>query len=157
MTNPNAGRALAYYEDFAVGDVFTSGTYRMDKARMIAFAEEYDPQPAHVDEAAARDSQFGRLVASGWQTAAVAMRLMIADALPPIAGGGVGAGVENIAWPQPVLPGDELRVRVQITGARVSRSRPDRGLMNVAASMTRQDGALVLSMSSTMVVCTRPV
>ena len=153
--NPNAGRAPAYYEDFAVGDVFTSGSYRMDKARMIAFAEEYDPQPAHIDEAAARDSQFGRLVGSGWQTAAVAMRLMIADALPPLAGGGVGAGVE-IAWPQPVLPGDELRVRVEITKARASRSRPDRGLLGVAVSMTRQDDAVVLTMSSTMVVSTRP-
>ncbi len=155
MTNPNAGRTLAYYEDFAVGDVFTSGTYRMDKARMIAFAEEYDPQPAHTDEVAALDSQFGRLVASGWHTTAVAMRLMITDALPPLAGGGVGTGVEKIVWPQPVLPGDELQVRVEITGARVSRSRPDRGLMSVTASMTKQDGTPVLRMATTMMVSTR--
>lgn len=150
-------RPPAYYEDFAVGQVYASGATRITRARMVAFAEEFDPQPAHLDEAAAIDTQFGRLVASGWFTAAVSMRLLIVEALPPMAGGGVGAGVEELAWPLPVLPDDTLRLRVEITGARMSRSHPDKGLLTMLATVTNQDDQVVLRMTSTVVVLTRPL
>jgi acyl dehydratase len=114
-----------YYEDFAIGQRFSSNTCRMDKERMMAFAAEFDPQPQHISERDARSSQFGALVASGWHTAAVSMRLFIAEALPPIAGGGQGLGIEALSWPHPVRPGDELRVVTEVTATRPSRSRPD--------------------------------
>jgi acyl dehydratase len=91
-----------HFEDFAVGQKFRSRPFRMEKDRMIEFAKEFDPQPQHADEEAAASSQFGQLVASGWHTAAVSMRLFISDALPPIAGGGQGAGIDGLAWPAPV-------------------------------------------------------
>jgi acyl dehydratase len=114
-----------YYEDFAIGQRFCSGPCRMHKERMMAFAAEFDPQPQHISERDARSSQFGALVASGWHTAAVSMRLFIAEALPPIAGGGQGLGIEALSWPHPVRPGDELRVVTEVTATRPSRSRPD--------------------------------
>ena len=91
-----------YFEDFAAGQVFRSGPYRMERDAIIAFAREFDPQPQHLGEAEAARSQFGQLVASGWHTAAVTMRLFIQDALPPIAGGGQGLGLENLVWVRPV-------------------------------------------------------
>ena len=148
--------ACAYLEDFALGQTFTSGVARMDKARMIAFAEEFDPQVAHIDEQGARATQFGRLVASGWHTAAVAMRLMIADALPPIEGGGVGAGVEQLSWPAPVLPDDELRLTAEVTGNRALRSRPGKGIVTVRVELANQADVVVLRMVTSMVVPARP-
>src|ERR1700736_5788608 len=96
-----------YLEDFAVGQTFGSGRLRIDKERIFAFAAEFDPQPFHLDEAAARHSIFGGLTASGWQTTAVTMRLLIGGALHP-AGGRVGVGLDDCRWPRPVRPGDEL-------------------------------------------------
>ncbi|MDT8266600.1 MaoC/PaaZ C-terminal domain-containing protein, partial [Roseomonas sp. DSM 102946] len=87
-----------YFEDFADGQVFRSGPYRMERDAIIAFAREFDPQPQHLGEEEAARSQFGQLVASGWHTAAVSMRLFIQDALPPIARGGQGLGLENLVW-----------------------------------------------------------
>lgn len=145
-------RAAASFDDFAVGQTFDSAPYTMELARMVAFATDFDPQPAHLSEALAADSQFGRLVASGWHTSAVAMRLLISDALPPILGGGMGAGVERLMWPRPVYPGDILRVRAEVTGARASRSKPDKGLVNMHVDMTNAAGQTVLTMDTTVMV-----
>ena len=121
-----------YFEDFAVGQVFKpSCRVRIEKEDIIAFAQKFDPQPFHLDEEAARRSMFGRLVASGWHTAAVTMSL-IARADYRAAGGTVGLGFDNLRWPTPVLPGDELHIETEVLEVRPSRSRPDRGLLKNA-------------------------
>ncbi len=146
MTEPR------YFEDFAVGSVFRSGRRRMDAQRIKAFAAEFDPQPQHLDEDAAAGSQFGELVASGWHTAAVSMHLFIAEALPPIPGGGMGTGVEHLAWPRPVRPGDELRLEAEVTAARPSRSRPGQGLVTFRNTTLNQRDEVVQVLTTTVLV-----
>ena len=143
-----------YLEDFAVGQTFGSGRLRIDKERMFAFAAEFDPQPFHLDEAAARDSIFGGLAASGWHTAAVTMRLMIETELKP-AGGFVGAGLDECRWPRPVRPGDELRVECEVIEVRPSKSRPEQGLIKLRTTTLNQDDEAVLVHVVNMVVLRR--
>ena len=110
-----------YFEDFAVGQVFKpTGRVRIEKEDIIAFAQKFDPQPFHLDEEAARHSMFGRLVASGWHTAAVTMSL-IARSEDRAAGGTIGLGFESLRWPIPVLPGDELRIESEVLEVRPAR------------------------------------
>jgi acyl dehydratase len=116
-----------YLEDFYVGLRLTGGTHRLDAAQIKAFAGEFDPQPFHLDEAAAERSIFEGLCASGWHTAAITMRLLT-GITPPIEGGLIGAGAE-LNWPTPARPGDELRVECEVLEVRPLRSRPDRGLV----------------------------
>ena len=117
-----------YLEDLQVGQRFSAGTYHMDEGRMKAFAAEFDPQPFHMNEAAARNSVFRGLAASGWHTAAATMRLIVAGF--PIAGGLVGLGGE-IAWARPTRPGDTLRVEMEILAITPSRSKPNQGIVTV--------------------------
>jgi acyl dehydratase len=140
-----------YLEDFAVGQTFGSRRLRIDKARVLAFAAEFDPQPFHLDEAAARRSIFGGLAASGWHTAAVTMRLMIEIELKP-AGGFVGAGLDECRWPRPVRPGDELRVECEVIEVRPSKSRPEQGLIKLRTTTLNQDDEAVLVHVVNMVV-----
>src|SRR5215831_13301361 len=102
-----------YLEDYAVGQKFRSGPLRIDKERIKLFGAEFDPQPFHLNEEAARDTIFGGLAASGWHTAAVTMRLLVESDLKP-AGGIVGAGADEFRWPRPVRPGDELRTESEV-------------------------------------------
>ena len=120
-----------YLEDFAMGQVFASGRLRVDKKEIIAFAAQFDPQPFHLDEEAARKSVFGGLVASGWHTAALTMRLVVEGEFRP-AGGVLGVGFDELNWPHPVRPGDELHTKSEVLEVRPSKSRPDRGLIRVA-------------------------
>src|SRR3982074_1231587 len=115
-----------YLEDFAVGQTFGSGRLRIDKEKIKAFAAEFDPQPFHLDEDAARDTIFRGLAASGWHTAAVTMRLLVESEIKP-AGGIVGAGFDEFRWPRPVRPGDELHLESQVLEGRPSKARPERG------------------------------
>src|SRR5437879_11214038 len=115
-----------YLEDFAVGQTFGSGRLRVEKERIKTFAAEFDPQPFHLDEEAARGSIFRGLAASGWYTAALTMRLLVESGLNPD-GGIVGVGVDELRWPRPVRPGDELRVKSEVIEVRPSQSRPDQG------------------------------
>jgi acyl dehydratase len=140
-----------YLEDFAVGQTFGSGRLRIDMERILAFAAEFDPQPFHLDEAAARRSIFGGLAASGWHTAAVTMRLMIETELKP-AGGIVGAGLDECRWPRPVRPGDELRVECEVIEVRPSKSRPEQGLIKLRTTTLNQDDEAVLVHVVNMVV-----
>lgn len=118
------------YDDFTVGQVMRSPrSIVMERDRIIAFGEEFDPQPAHLGEAEAVKSQFGELVASGWHTGSTSMRL--ATETYRIADGGMGAGIEKMNWLRPVRPGDALRVEISILAMRPSRSRPDRGLVTI--------------------------
>ena len=118
------GKDLLYLDDLQVGQRFTSRTHRVDEAEIKAFASQFDPQPFHLDENAAKASLFSGLVASGWHTAAMTMRLLVEEL--PLAGGVIGAGGE-LSWPRPTRPGDILRVEIEIVEIVPSRSRPDRG------------------------------
>src|SRR5579862_4657972 len=140
-----------YLEDFTAGQTFGSGRLRIDGERALAFAAEFDPQPFHLDEAAARRSIFGGLTASGWHTAAVTMRLLVQTELKP-AGGFVGAGLDECRWPRPVRPGDELRVECEVIDVRPSKSRPEQGLIKLRTTTLNQDGEPVLVYVVNMVV-----
>jgi acyl dehydratase/ribonuclease HI len=132
---------VLYLDDLHVGQKFTTGTYRMDEARIKSFAAEFDPQPFHLDDAAARDSVFRGLAASGWHTAAVTMRLLVTSGLP-FAGGLVGLGAE-IAWARPTRPGDTLRVESEILDIVPSRSKPNQAVVTVRNVTVNQKGEQV--------------
>jgi acyl dehydratase len=118
-----------YLEDFVVGEIFRpSGRKRIDAESIKRFAAEYDPQPFHLDEAAGRKSFFGEFVASGWHTACLSMRLLV-DSDFKAANGLIGAGFDELRWPRPVRPGDELRVEIEVLEVRESKSKPDIGFV----------------------------
>jgi acyl dehydratase len=144
-----------YLEDFAVGQTFRSGRLRIDKEWIKSFAADFDPQPFHLDEEAARDTIFRGLAASGWHTAAVTMRLLVESELKPV-GGIVGAGFDELRWPRPVRPGDELRVESEVLEVRPSRSRPDQGLIKVHTTTLNQNGEPVQVAVGYLVVPRRP-
>ena len=133
---------VRYLEDFAVGQTYGSGRITVEKDRIKSFAAEFDPQPFHVDEEAARGTLFGGLAASGWHTAALTMRLLVGSELKP-AGGIVGAGFDDFRWPLPVRPGDELHVQSEILDVRPSKSRPKQGLIKVRTTTFNQNGEAV--------------
>jgi acyl dehydratase len=116
------------FDELVVGSTFGSATYEVTADEIVAFARQYDPQPFHLDPEAARASAFGRLVASGWHTAAITMRLFITSEFEP-PDGWAGAGVDDLRWTRPVVPGDVLHLRITLSDLRVSRSKPDRGLV----------------------------
>lgn len=145
-----------YLEDFAVGQTFGSGRLIVDKERIKSFAAEFDPQPFHLDEEAARETVFRGLAASGWHTAALTMRLLVESDLRP-AGGIVGAGFDEFRWPRPVRPGDELRIQSEVLEVRPSKSRPEQGLVKVRTTTSNQDGDAVQVLVANLVVPRRPV
>jgi len=145
-----------YLEDFSVGQIFKTGARRVDKEEIFAFAREYDPQPYHLDEAAALDSPFKGLAASGWHTAAMTMRLLVDGEFRP-AGGILGVGFEELSWPRPVRPGDELRVQSEILEVRESKSKSDRGLIRVRMTTLNQHGDTVQVFTGNLLVQRRPV
>jgi len=149
MTKPGL-----YLEDLSVGQTFESGTHTLDAAQIKAFAGQFDPQLFHLDEEAAKASLFGGLAASGWNVAAVTMRLMVETY--SIAGGLIGAGVE-ITWPRPTRPGDTLRVVSEVVEITPSRTRPERGMILVRSNTFNQLNEIVQTMASRMVVPRRPV
>jgi len=141
-----------YLDDLAVGQRFTSGPHAIDEAQIKAFARQFDPQPFHVDGEAAVASLFGRLVASGWHTAAITMRLLTESV--PIDNGVIGAG-GDIAWPRPTLPGDILTVTSVIEEIPPSRSRPDRGIVRMRSETRNQRDEIVQVLTSRLVVLRR--
>jgi acyl dehydratase/ribonuclease HI len=140
-------------EDLHIGQRFTSGVYEMDEARMKAFAAEFDPQPFHLDDSAARRSIFRGLAASGWHTAAATMRLLVTGGLP-FACGMVGLG-GDIAWPNPTRPGDTLRVESEILEIAPSRTKPDRGVVKVRSVTVNQKGEQVQVLTTKILVVKR--
>jgi len=145
---------LLYLEDLAVGQRFTSGSHTVDAAQITAFAAQFDPQPFHLDEAAANGTLFGGLAASGWHTAAITMRLLV-EGGAPIAGGVIGGGAE-IAWPKPVRPGDTLQVESEVVSITPSRSRPDRGMLVLRSETRNQRDEIVQLLTAKLVVPRRP-
>jgi acyl dehydratase len=146
---------LRYFEDYVPGASYDCGSASFDQAEIISFAKRFDPQPFHVDPAAAAEGPFGGLVASGWHTTAVVMRLLVENYLPP--GGSLGGpGVEEIRWPYPVRPGDTLRVRATVVEARRSQSKPDRGIVKTTAEAVNSDGRTVIRATAINFLGARP-
>ena len=140
-----------YLEDFTVGQTFGSGRLRVDKEQIKAFAAEFDPQPFHLDEDAARDTIFRGLAASGWHTAALTMRLLVESEIEP-AGGIVGAGFDEFRWPRPVRPGDELHIESEVLEVRPSRSRSNQGLIKVrTTTLNQKDEAVQVQIANLIV------
>ncbi len=143
-----------YLEDLGAGQRFISGEAVMTAAAIKAFASQFDPQPFHLDEAAAEASFFQGLAASGWHTAAVTMRLLVESDMP-LAGGLIGAGGE-LTWPRPTRPGDVLHVESEVLAVTPSKSKPDRGLVTVRSRTLNQRGEVVQDMTTRMLVWRRP-
>ncbi len=146
-----------YWEDVGVGHVIISRTQLMTRDRIVAFAEEFDPQPQHLNEEAARGSLFGELVASGWHTASVTMRLQLEAMMGRFPGGSLGAQIDTLAWRRPVRPGDELRAQVEVLAKRPSGSRPDRGLLTLKTTTLNQRDETVQEMTASILAPRRPV
>ena len=144
-----------YLEDYAVGQVFNGGRVRVDKDQIFAFARQFDPQPYHLDEEAARQSVFRGLAASGWHTAAMTMRLLVDGEFKP-AGGILGVGFDDSSWPRPVRPGDELHAKSEVLEVRPSKSRPDRGLIRVRTTTFNQNDETVQIFTGNLLVQHRP-
>lgn len=144
-----------YLEDLSVGLTFATGSRTLDEAAITAFAREYDPQPFHLDAEAAKHTFFGGLVASGWHTAAITMRLLVESGLP-LAGGVIGAG-GSIKWPRPTYAGDTLMVRGHIAEITPpTEKRPDRGMVLVSTETVNQKGEVVQMMTANLIVPRRP-
>ncbi len=145
-----------FLEDLQVGDRFESGAFEVTEQGIVDFAEQFDPQPFHLDLDAAKRSVFRGLAASGWHTAAMSMKLFVTGELK-IAGGSIGLAVDALEWPRPVRPGDTLRLQTEIMEVRPSRSKPDRGIIRIRNVTTNQDGEVVQTFLASVLVRRRPV
>ena len=142
-----------YLEDLHVGQKFTSGEYRIDEARLKAFAQEFDPQPFHLDDAAAKATLFVGLAASGWHVAAIAMRLMVDGGLP-LGNGIIGLG-GDIVWPKPTRPGDTLHAENEVLEIIPSRSKPNQAVVKVRGTTLNQHGDAVYIFTARVLVFKR--
>ena len=140
MSNPDK-----YLEDVSVGDVLAGPPIAIEEADVVAFGLAYDPQPFHTDPVASKDGMFGGLIASGWHVAALVMRQLV-EQRPYGATPMLGMGVDELRWLHPVRPGDRLEVRREVVTATRSRSKPDRGVVRTAVTVTNQDGVKVMTM-----------
>ncbi len=145
--NDHAEPETRYYEDYVPGLTVDCGSFTVSEPEIIAFAKEYDPQPFHIDPVAAAEGTFGGLIASGWQTTSMTMRLLVEHYVSPRSSLGA-AGIDELRWPQPVRPGDTLHVRATVLEARRSGSRPDRGIIKTLAEVTNQHGELVMKLTA---------
>jgi acyl dehydratase len=144
-----------YLEDLHVGQTFGSGRIQVDSERIKTFAAEFDPQPFHLDEEAAPNSMFAGLAASGWHTAALTMRILVQSEFKP-AGGLIGAGFDELRWPRPVRPGNELHVASEILNVRPSSSRPSQGLVKLRITTFNQNDVPVQEFIANLIVPRRP-
>lgn len=143
-----------YLEDLAVGQSFTNGPVELTAEDIKAFARQFDPQPFHLDEAAAEASLFGRLAASGWHTASLSMRLLVTGG-PALGWGFIGAGGE-VTWPRPAYAGDRLTLHAEVIELTPSRSKPDRGIARMRLVMLNQHGEIVQDLLARVLVPRRP-
>lgn len=144
-----------YLEDLSVGDIFDAGSVTVSEDKLLEFAREFDPQPMHTDRAAAERGMFGGLIASGWHTAALAMKLNAEARLlgdTPM----LGLGVEKLAWPVPVRPGDTLHVVTEVTKIAPSRSQPGFGIVSMTTTAVNQKGEVVFTAQPNCWVPRRP-
>lgn len=135
-----------YFEDYVPGLRVELGPIQVTEAEVLDFAGRFDPQPFHVDAEAAARSQYGGIIASGWHTCALMMRLMVTEGwLSP--GSSLGSpGIDELRWLLPVRPGDTLRVRATVLDARRSKSKPDRGIVHTRLEVSNQDDAVAMSL-----------
>ena len=146
---------IRYLEDFEPGQKFGSEQLSVEATRIKSFAAEFDPQPFHLNEDSARETFFKGLAASGWHTAAMTMRLLVDSELKP-AGGIIGTGFDEMRWPRPVRPGDELHVESEVLDVRPSKSRPDQGVIKVRTTTLNQNGEPVQVFVLNLIVLRRP-
>ena len=142
-----------YFDDLKIGDAFETATHALDVDQIKGFARQFDPQPFHLDDDAARETIFRGLAGSGWHTAAITMRLLVTSG-PRLANGILGAGAE-IGWNAPTRPGDVLRVKSEVIGLTASRSRQDRGAVVMRSSTLNQHGDVVQTMTAKLMVARR--
>lgn len=140
-----------YFEDFAAGQEYDLGSVVMERDAMVDFALKFDPQPFHIDEEAAKQSIYGGLIASGWHTGSLYMRLLCDGFLLRVHGMG-SPGMDELRWLGPVRPGDTLSAKFLIEDARASKSKPDRGIVMTAGEVRNQNGDLVLTLKSPLMV-----
>jgi acyl dehydratase len=146
---------VRYFEDFEPGDAIECGARALSREEILAFAVEYDPQPFHLDDAAAGASIYGGIIASGWQTASVTHGLFVRSVAVGMASMG-SPGVDELRWLKPVRPGDTLAVRAVVLDKAPSASRPDRGRVRMRFETRNQDGELVMTMVATGIIGRRP-
>lgn len=146
---------IEWFDDLKLGMRFKSGEVTVTADDIRRFASEFDPQPFHLDEAAAKASVFGRLVASGWHTMALTMRLLVEGELGSL-WGLIGLGVDELRWPRPVFPGDVLSVEWEVLEVRPSSSKPDRGTARLRVTTRNQRAEVVLTLITTILVPRRP-
>lgn len=144
-----------YLEDYVADSVIELGSASVSEDEIIEFAQRYDPQPFHVDPAAAAESAYGGLIASGWHTCALTMRALATQYLSPASSLG-SPGIDELRWQAPVRPGDVLSVRVTVLDTRASSSKPDRGIVRSRVETINQDGTKVLTMTAINLVRRRP-
>lgn len=144
-----------YFEDYVPGSTSSHGSIRVTEDEVIDFGRRFDPQPMHTDPAVAVDGPFGGLIASGWHTCALMMRLFAEDFLSPVSSLG-SPGVDELRWLRPVRPGDRLTMQATVEGARLSRSKPDRGIVRTRIELHNQTGDAVLRLIASNLIRTRP-
>ena len=144
-----------YFEDYPLGAVVEYGPVSVTEAEIITFAWQFDPQSIHIDPEAAASGPFGGLIASGWHTAGLMMRLLATRFLSPISSI-ASPGIDELRWRAPVRPGDQLRIRVRITEAQLSRSKPDRGMIRSAIEIVNQHDTVAMSLSAMNLMRCRP-
>jgi len=143
-----------YYEDYEVGLTFHSASVTLTEAAIIDFGMRYDPQPFHVDPRAAERSHFGGLIASGWQVGAIGFRLLVDAGF--LRGGGMGApGLDDVKWLRPVRPGDSIRSEAEVLARRPSKSRTDRGYVDVGFRVLNQNDEPVMTYRCTEIIARR--
>lgn len=148
---------MRYFEDFVVGQTNEFGRYAVSEEEVIEFGLQYDNQPFHVDPEAAKQSQFGGLIASGWHTCAMMMRMIVEHAIGTESSATLASpGFDDLRWLTPVRPGDVLSIRSEILEATPSQSRPDRGSVRIRNEILRQDGTVVADLVSRAIVLRRP-
>ena len=147
--------SLLYYEDFPPGEVVQYGDIEVSAIRIKAFAEQFDPQPFHLDEAAARQTMAGGLIASGWHTASMLMRMNCDHFLNKSASQG-SPGIAEVNWLKPVRAGDRLSVRRTTVSARPSASRPELGIVDFAFEVLNQLGEVTMTQKNVMMIRRRP-
>ena len=146
---------MLYFENLKVGDKFRTPEHTVTEEEIIAFGRQFDPQAFHTDAEAAKTTLFGRLVASGWHTAAITMRLMVLGEMH-LDGGVIGQGVETLRWPRPVLPGDRLRVEMEVAELNPQPSRTGRGKVKLHSRTLNQEGKVVQDMTANLLIARRP-
>lgn len=146
---------MIYYEDMVVGTKSSYGSYAVTREEVIDFASKYDPQPFHLDDQAAAATHFGRLSASGWHTAAMAMSMMVANFMKEKSAGLGSPGIDELRWKKPVYPGDTLRCENELLEKRRSRSRPEMGITKARTTVFNQNDEVVMTMVSNGLIAVR--